>query len=494
MRRKIIVIGSGFGGLSVAIRLAARGHQVSILEKRDKPGGRAYVYQTKGFTFDSGPTVVTAPFMFDDIWKAAGRRREDYFKLQPCDPYYRIFNHSKQGRYLEYGDDEQALLEQIRSWNPRDVEGYKKFMATTQAIFEKGFVELADKPFLRFTDMLRVAPDLARMKSYMSTYSYVARFIKNDFLRRCFSFHPLFIGGNPFDASSIYAMVHYLEREWGVHHAVGGTGAIVTAMERLFKELGGRIEYNAEVDEILVEKRRAVGVRMLDGSERRADCIVSNADSAYTYHRLIAPRHRRVYTDRALARKKYSMSLVVIYLGINRRYDDTDLVQHNIVFGKRYKGLLHDIFNRRRLSRDFSLYIHRSSHADPNMAPAGCESLYILSPVPHMGSGVDWSQVGRGYRDTIIKFVEDHYMPNLSKHIVAEHMVDPRYYQNALNTYLGSGFSIQPILTQSAWFRPHNRSEDVDQLYFVGAGTHPGAGLPGVLSSAIIVENLIGSA
>ncbi|RRR67967.1 MAG: phytoene desaturase [Candidatus Viridilinea halotolerans] len=494
MRRKIIVIGSGFGGLSAAIRLAARGHQVSVLEKRDKPGGRAYVYKTKGFTFDSGPTVITAPFMFDDIWKAAGRRREDYFTLQPCDPYYRIFNHTKPGRYLEYGDDENALLEQIRSWNPRDVEGYKKFMATTQAIFEKGFVELADKPFLHFTDMLRVAPDLVRLKSYLSTYSYVARFIKNDFLRRCFSFHPLFIGGNPFDASAIYAMVHYLEREWGVHHAVGGTGAIVSAMERLFKELGGRIEYNAEVDEILVEKGRAVGVRMMDGSERRADSIVSNADSAYTYQRLIPARYRRVNTDRALARKKYSMSLVVIYLGINRRYDDTNLVQHNIVFGKRYKGLLHDIFNRRRLSSDFSLYIHRSSHADPNMAPAGGEALYILSPVPHMGARTDWSQAGKGYRDAIIKYVEERYMPNLSQHIVAEHMVDPRYYQNALNSHLGAAFSIQPTLTQSAWFRPHNRSEDVDELYFVGAGTHPGAGLPGVLSSAIIVENLIGSA
>jgi phytoene desaturase len=492
MRRKIIIIGSGFGGLSAGIRLAANGHQVSILEKRDKPGGRAYVYKSQGYTFDSGPTVITAPFMFDDIWKAAGRRREDYFELRPCTPYYRIFNHER--RYLEYGDDEQDLLKQIHSWSPRDVEGYKKFMATTQAIFQKGFVELADKPFLHFSDMLRVAPDLVRLQSYLSTYRYVARFIKHDFLRRCFSFHPLFIGGNPFDSSSIYAMVHYLEREWGVHHAIGGTGAIINAMAKLFKELGGRLELNAEVSEILVEKRRAVGVRMTDGSERRADSIVSNADSAYTYQRLIAPKHRRIYTDRALARKKYSMSLVVLYLGLNKRYDDVGMVQHNIIFGQRYKGLLHDIFNRLKLSKDFSLYVHRASHADPSTAPAGGEALYALSPVPHMGSRTDWAKVGRSYRDAIVNFLEQNYMPELSKHIVVEHMVDPRYYEKTLNSYLGSGFSIQPLLTQSAWFRPHNRSEELAELYFVGAGTHPGAGLPGVLSSAVIVENLIGSA
>jgi phytoene desaturase len=492
MRRKIIIIGSGFGGLSAGIRLAATGHQVIMLEKRDKPGGRAYVYQSQGYTFDSGPTVITAPFMFDEIWKAAGRRREDYFELRPCSPFYRIFNH--EGRYLEYGDDEQALLEQIRSWSPRDVAGYQKFMSTTHAIFKKGFVELADQPFLHFSDMLRVAPDLMRLQSYLSTYQYVSRFIKHDFLRRCFSFHPLFIGGNPFDSSSIYAMVHYLEREWGVHYAVGGTGAIVAAMARLFKELGGRLELNAEVAEILVEKRRAVGVRMADGSERRADTIVSNADSAYTYQNLIAPRHRRTNSDRAMKSKKYSMSLVVLYLGLDRRYDDTGMVQHNIIFGKRYKGLLHDIFNRLHLSRDFSLYVHRASHADPSMAPKGCEALYALAPVPHMGSGTDWSTAGRGYRDAIVSFLERNYMPGLSKHIVVEHMIDPRYYQGALNSYLGAGFSIQPLLTQSAWFRPHNRSEDVEQLYLVGAGTHPGAGLPGVLSSAVIAERLIGAA
>ncbi|WP_129674597.1 phytoene desaturase [Candidatus Chloroploca sp. Khr17] len=492
MQQQIVVIGSGFGGLSAAIRLAAKGHQVTLLEKRDKPGGRAYVYKTQGFTFDSGPTVITAPFMFDDIWQAAGKRREDYFELQPCKPYYRLFD--AKGRHFEYGDDPAAILEEIRRWNPSDVEGYKKFMASTRAIFQKGFVELADQPFLHFTDMVRVAPDLIRMQSYLSTYRYVSRFIKHDFLRRCFSFHPLFIGGNPFDSSSIYAMVHYLEREWGVHHAMGGTGTIVAAMVKLFKEIGGKLEFNAEASEIMVENGRTVGVRLVDGRIFKADTVVSNADVPYTYQKLIAPEHRKFNTDRRLLSKKYSMSLVVIYLGLNRRYDDHGLVQHNIIFGKRYKGLLNDIFNRRHLSRDFSLYLHRSSHADPSMAPAGGEAVYVLSPVPHLGARTDWSKAAKGYRNAIINFLEENYMPELSKHIVVEHMVDPRYYRDALNTHLGSGFSMQPLLTQSAWFRPHNRSEDIPNLYFVGAGTHPGAGLPGVLSSAIIAERLIGEA
>jgi phytoene desaturase len=491
MRRQIIIIGSGFGGLSAGIRLAAKGHQVTILEKRDRPGGKAYTYSADGFTFDSGPTLVTAPFMFDELWRAAGRRREDYFTLQECSPYYRIFDHV--GRYFEYSADEQTIIEQIRERSPGDVEGYRRFMASTKPIFQKGFVELADQPFLRFSDMLKVAPDLVRLKSYLSTYQYVSRFIKDDFLRRCFSFHPLFIGGNPFDSSSIYAMVDYLEREWGVHHAVGGMGAVVAAMVRLFQDIGGSLELNAEVAEILVEGRRTVGVRLADGRVRRADTVISNADVAYTYQRLVAPRHRRIYTDRALRRKKYSMSVAVLYLGINRRYDDTDLVQHNIILSERYEGLLDDIFNKRRLARDFSLYIHRPSHADPSLAPAGCEALYVLSPVPNLGSRTDWSQVGPAYRDQIVSYLERNYMPELSRHIVCEHMVDPRYYQDTLNNYLGAAFNMQPLLTQSAWFRPHNRSEELANLYFVGGGTHPGAGLPGVLSSAVIAENLIGA-
>jgi len=491
MAKKIIVIGSGFGGLGAAIRLAARGYDVEIFEKRDKLGGRAYVYEVNGFKFDGGPTIVTAPFMFDDIWAAAGAKREDYFELVPCDPYYRIFDWNK--RRFDYNGDEAFILDEIRRWNPGDVEGYQKFIGTTKAIFEKGFVELADKPFLKFTDMLKVAPDLIRMQSYLSVYQYASQFVKDDFLRRCFSFHPLLIGGNPFDSPSIYAMIHYLEREWGVHYALGGTGAIVNAMERLFCELGGTIHLKAEIAEIVVadDGRSVKGVRLADGTFEAADAVVSNADVAFTYRSLIAEQYRRKWTNRRVERMKYSMSLAVIYFGTKRRYLDTELAHHNIILGQRYKELLRDIFRNKVVADDFSLYLHMPTLTDPSIAPEGHESFYVLSPVPHLGSGTDWREKARPYRDAIMNFLEENYLPDLQANIVAEHMIDPLHFQDTLNSYQGAAFSIRPILMQSAWFRPHNRSEDFRNLYFVGAGTHPGAGLPGVLSSSIIAENLI---
>ncbi len=382
---RIIIIGSGFGGLGAAIRLAARGHEVEIFEKRDKIGGRAYVYEQNGFTFDGGPTVITAPFMFDDLFAAAGRQREDYVSFQPLDPFYRIFNH--EGRSFDYNGDEAFILDQIRQWNPADAEGYQRFMATTKAIFQKGFVELADKPFLHFTDMLKVAPDLIKMQSYLSVYRYASQFVKDEFLRRCFSFHPLLIGGNPFDAPSIYAMIHYLEREWGVHYAMGGTGALVAALGKLFEEIGGVIHLNAEIEEILVDENkrdRVTGIRLSDGTIQHADHVVSNADVAFTYRNLIPEQYRHKFTNKRVERMKYSMSLVVIYFGTKRRYNDSGLAHHNIILGERYRGLLNDIFNREVLADDFSLYLHMPTITDPSMAPEGGESFYVLAPVPHL--------------------------------------------------------------------------------------------------------------
>lgn len=491
MRKKIIVIGSGFGGLGAAIRLAARGYDVELFEKRDKLGGRAYVYDIDGFKFDGGPTIITAPFMFDDLWAAAGKKREDYVEFVACDPYYRIFDHA--GGKFDYNGDEDFILGEIAKRNRADIDGYKRFMSTTHAIFQKGFVELADKPFLKFTDMLKVAPDLIKMQSYKSVYGYASQFIKDEFLRRCFSFHPLLVGGNPFDAPSIYAMIHYLEREWGVHYAMGGTGAIVNAMERLLRELGVTIHTNAEVDEIVVDElsRSVSGVRLRDGSFHRADAVVSNADSMFTYRNLIDRRYRRTYTDRKIDRMKYSMSLFVIYFGTKRRYTDSGLAHHNIILSQRYKGLLQDIFKAKELADDFSLYLHMPTITDPSLAPAGHESFYVLSPVPHLDADIDWREQAQPYRDAIMQFLEDNYLPDLQANLVAEHRIDPLHFRDTLNSEKGAAFSLQPILTQSAWFRPHNRSQDFNNLYFVGAGTHPGAGLPGVLSSSIIAENLI---
>lgn len=489
---KIIVIGSGFGGLGAAIRLAAAGHEVEIIEKRDKPGGRAYVYEINGFKFDGGPTVITAPFMFDDLWAAAGKKREDYVEFVPCDPFYRIFDWNK--RAFDYNGDEQFILSQIEKWNPEDRLGYQRFMATTKAIFQKGFVELADKPFLQFTDMLKVAPDLIKMQSYLSVYSYASQFIKDDFLRRCFSFHPLLIGGNPFDAPSIYAMIHYLEREWGIHYAIGGTGAIVNAMVRLFEELGGKLRLSTEVAEIMTSGRRVTGVRLADGTIHRADHVVANADVGFVYERMIKKSSQSLYMRAKMGLMKYSMSLFVIYFGTKRLYREQGLAHHNIILGERYRGLLNDIFNDYELADDFSLYLHMPTLTDPSIAPEGHENFYVLSPVPHLGSGVDWKKMAKPYRDAIMNFLEENYLPDLQANIVAEHTIDPLHFRHELNSRMGAAFSVQPILTQSAWFRPHNRAEDFDNLYFVGAGTHPGAGLPGVLSSSIIVQNLIGPA
>jgi len=363
-------------------------------------------------------------------------------------------------------------------------------MRTTKGIFETGMA-LIDKPFLKVTDMIKVVPDLIRLQSYKSVYGYVSQFISDDFLRRCFSFHPLLIGGNPLDAASLYVLIHYLEREWGIHYALGGTGAIVHAYDRLMGELGVQVHLNSAVDEILVEGRKATGIRLADGTIHKADVVISNADVAWTYLNLLPSQYRRKNSDRRIKNLKYSMSLFVIYFGTKRRYTDTGLAHHNIILSERYNGLLSDIFAAKGLPEDFSLYLHMPTITDPSMAPEGHEAFYVLSPVPHLGAPTDWTKQAKPYRDAIMNLLEERYLPDLQANIVAEHHIDPLHFQNTLNSYLGSAFSVQPILTQSAWFRPHNRSEDLDNLYFVGAGTHPGAGLPGVLSSAKIVDDLV---
>jgi len=488
---RIVVVGSGFGGLSAAIRLQAQGHEVTVVEKRDKPGGRAYVYEQDGFTFDGGPTIITAPWLIDDLFSLAGRRRADYVRLVPVDPFYNV--RFDDGSVFRYDGDRAHVLDEIRKFNPDDVEGYLRFVAGGDAIFETGF-GLIDKPFHRLADMLRVLPDLVRLRSDRSVAAYVNRFIKDERLRQVFSFHPLLVGGNPFQTTSIYTLIHTLEQRWGVWFAMGGTGALVRAFARLFEELGGELRLSTEVDEIEVDDRRGVatGVRLRGGERLPADAVVSNADVAYTYLHMLPARVRRRNTDARIRRLRYSMSLFVIYFGTDRRYED--VAHHEILMGPRYRGLLDDIFSRKRLAEDFSLYLHRPTATDPSLAPPGCDSWYVLSPVPHLGGSTDWREAAGPYRDAIMRRLEERYLPDLSRHVVTEHHIDPLHFEGTLNSYLGSAFSVEPILTQSAWMRPHNVSEDVPNLYFAGAGTHPGAGLPGVMSSGKIVADMIGDA
>ncbi len=489
---RIIVNGSGFGGLAAATRLQRRGHEVLLLEKRDKPGGRAYVYEQDGFRFDGGPTVITAPWLIEELFTAAGRRTADYVRMVPVDPFYRIFFHD--GQYFDYTGDTEHMADQIRCFNATDVDGYYDFVRWTERIFDVGFTQLADQPFLSAWDMAKIVPDMVRLQSYRTVYGFVGQFVKDERVRQVLSFHPLLVGGNPFQTTSIYTLIHFLERKWGVSFAMGGTGAIVAGLVRLFEELGGELRLRCEVEQIIVENGRATGVRLADGTLEQADAVVCNGEVAFAYNTLLPPQVRRTWTDYRLARMRYSMSLVVIYFGTDRQYrgsDGPELKHHDIILGRRYKPLLNDIFSRKVLAEDFSLYLHVPTITDPSLAPPGCDAFYVLSPVPHLGSGTDWRAAAKPYRDVLIRFLEQHYLPDLSKHLVTEHMITPLHFHQTLNSYLGSAFSVEPILTQSAYFRPHNRSEDVPNLYFVGAGTHPGAGLPGVLSSARIAEKLI---
>jgi phytoene desaturase len=486
---KIVVIGSGFGGLAAAIRLQAQGHQVTIVEKRDKLGGRAYVYEQDGFKFDGGPTIITAPWLIDELFTLAGKKTEDYVKLVKLDPFYNI--RWADGTVFNYNDDKQNLHAQIAKINPKEIKGYEKFAKDLNEIYRVGF-ELIDQPFSTVWDMMKVVPQMIKLRSDRSVYKFASRYFKDERLREAFSFHPLLIGGNPFTATSIYAMIHELEQKFGVWFAMGGTGALIKALGDLFMDIGGEVFTEAEVDKISIKDGKANGVKMKSGEFFEADAVVSNADVAFTYLNLIAPEHRKKYTDKKVKSLTYSMSLFVIYFGTDRKYEN--MAHHEIIMGKRYKGLLDEIFIDKTLAKDFSLYLHRPTATDASLAPEGCDSWYVLSPVPHLEAKIDWKTQAKPYRDSIIQYLEDNYMPELSKHIVSETHIDPLHFEDTLNSYLGNAFGVEPTLMQSAYLRPHNQSEDIPNLYFVGAGTHPGAGMPGVISSGKIVGNMIGTA
>lgn len=486
--RRVVVIGAGFGGLAAAIRLQAAGCQVTLIEARARPGGRAYQLKDQGFTFDMGPTLITAPELLEDLWRVAGRDLHEDVDLIALSPFYLIL--FQDGQRFDYWGTAAQDEEEIARFEPRDVAGYRAFLAETKQLYERAFVDLAAQPFLSAGSMLRVAPELLRVGAHKSVYAFAARHFRHPSLRMVFSFHPLFIGGNPFRASAIYSIVPYLERLGGVSFARGGMYRLVEAMEKLFCSLGGELRCGAPVAEILLKNRRAIGVRLQDETIISADTIVCNSDVAQTYLHLLPEYHRpRLWTMRVKG-YRYSMSCFLLYLGLKRQYPQ--LRHHTVIMPQQYRRLISAIFDGQGLPADLALYLHTPTRTDPTLAPPDCESLYVLAPVPNLAHGIDWTREARAFRERIISFLEKEVgLEGLAENIVVEHQFTPLDFSSELRSHLGAAFSIEPTLTQSAYFRPHNRSSTIDGLYFVGAGTHPGAGIPGVLLSADLTSRLV---
>ncbi|TCZ56623.1 phytoene desaturase [Roseicella aquatilis] len=486
-RPHAVVIGAGFGGLAAAIRLGARGWRVTVLEKLDAPGGRAYVFRQDGFTFDAGPTIITAPYLLEELWQVAGRRLSDDIDLRPVDPFYRI--RFDDGEVLSCHADPEAMRAEVARISPGDAPGFDRFIRDSEKIYDVAFTQLVDQPFHRMGTLLRSVPDLIRLQGYRTVYRKVSDYFRHPKLRIAFSFHPLLIGGNPLTTTAYYCLVGHLERTHRVHYAMGGMGALVRGMAGLIGRLGGTLRCGAEVARIEVAEGRATGVTLASGEAIGADIVVSNADVAWTYAKLLGHHPRRRWTDARIARARYSMGLFVWYFGTSRRYDS--VYHHTMVLGPRYEELLRDIFSRKRLAEDVSLYLHRPSLTDPSLAPEGCDAFYVLAPVPHLGSGTDWAAMAEPFRARIQRRLEETVLPGLGRHVVTSRVLTPQDFRDRLLSVNGAAFSLEPQLFQSAWFRPHNVSEEVRGLYLVGAGTHPGAGVPGVISSAKILDQVV---
>lgn len=515
--KKAIIIGSGFGGLSLGIRLQSLGFDTVILEKLDKPGGRAYVREDQGFRFDMGPTVITVPHFIEELFSlergvhnldepdfpesilteearitkgvSGGPNTSKYCTIVPILPFYRIY--FDDGTYFDYDGDPENTRTQIAKIEPDDLEGYEQFHDAAQKIFQRGFLELGYTYFSDIPTMLRIAPELFKLDAVRNLFRFSSQYFKSDKLRQVFSFETLLVGGNPLKVPAIYAMIHFVEKTWGVHYVMGGTGALIKGFVQKFEELGGEIRYHSEVTNICIEKQgffqknKVTGIDLADGTHIDADIVCSNGDFAHTYLNLIEKKHRSWTPDWRIKSMNYSMSLVVIYFGFKKGEKPLDLRHHNIILGPRYEELLTDIFDRKILSQDFSQYLHIPTLTDPQMAPDGHHTAYTLIPVPHNGSKIDWSEEGPKLVQKVLQFLEDRgYIPDLQKNLVCSSYIDPNYFEHTLNSYMGNAFGVEPTLTQSAYFRPQNRSSEIENFYLVGANAQPGAGTPSVMMSA----------
>ena len=484
---KSIVIGSGFGGIAAALRLKAKNHNVTLIEKHPDLGGRARVFKKNGFTFDGGPTVITAPYLIEELFGLFNKKPEDYIKLIPLKIWYRFI--FEDGKKFDYSGDESQMKKQIEEINKDDVKGYEELVKFTKKIFDKGFTELSDVPFNKPLVMMKQLPALLKLKSYKSVYSLVSSYIKDEKLRRMLSMHPLLVGGNPFTTTSIYGLILYLGKKWGIHYSMGGTGNIIKGLERLMNEENIDLIKGHEVTNIISLNNKIKGVKLDNQKEISADNVICNADPPAVYEKLLTKNKFSSLFQWKKRRMEYSMGLFVYYFGTKKTYGDVE--HHTIKFGDKYREHLNDIFEKKKLNDDISYYLHRPSATDKSMAPEGHDCFYVLVPVPNNQSMIDWSKEGEKMKNLVIDKMEETLLPNLRENIVEDFYLTPDYFEKELNTKYGSGFSIQPKFTQSAYFRFHNKSESCEGLYFVGAGTHPGAGVPGVLSSAKVLDKIL---
>lgn len=481
-----VVIGAGFGGIAASLRLRAKGHEVTLLDRCERLGGRAQVFERDGFRHDAGPTVITAPLLFDELFELFGKKREDYIEFLPLDTWYRF--HYADGSTFDYGGTVEETLEEIRRIDPGEVEGYQRLLEHSKRIFDVGFTELADQPFHNAGTLLKQVPAMVRLQCYRTVWQLVSRYLKNDKLRRAFSIHPLLVGGNPFETTCIYSLIHYLERKWGIFFAKGGTGALVDALGRLMEEEGIKLRLNTTVEAIETEGRKCSAVRLEDGSRLACDLVVSNVDPIFLYRKLL-PEHSQPALFRLKKnRMKQSMGLFVLFFGTERTYED--VAHHTIWLTERFEALIREIFHGDKLPEDFSLYLHRPTATDKSFAPEGCDSFYVLAPVPNLDADIDWKTAGPELRDRIVDALDETILPGLKTSIRSDFFMSPEDFSSDYLSHKGSGFSVAPIFSQSAWFRFHNRSEVLDNLYLVGAGTHPGAGVPGVLCSAKVLDRV----
>ena len=484
--KSAIVIGAGFGGLALAIRLQSAGIATTVIEARDRPGGRAYVWHKEGYTFDAGPTVITDPPCLEELWALSGQKMSDDVKLAPVTPFYRLMWND--GTAFDYSNDDEALEKAIAALNPDDVDGYHRFLEYAEGVYQEGYVKLGAVPFLDFASMLKAAPAMLRYQAWRSVYSIVSKYVKSDKLRQALSFHTLLVGGNPMNTSALYALIHKLERDGGVWFAMGGTNALIDGMVRLFERLGGTVRLDEPVERITTAGDRVTGVVTAKG-ELKADLVATNGDVVHSYG-LIKDHPRGAKAEAKLKRRSFSPSLFVVHFGLKGVFPD--IPHHSILFSDRYGPLLKDIYTNGVLADDPSLYLHHPTITDPSMAPPGCSSFYALAPVPHRGKmDVDWEVEGARYREVVIDRIEKLLIPDIRTRIETIFHYTPADFTQDLGAHLGSAFSLEPVLTQSAYFRVHNRDDVLENLYFVGAGTHPGAGIPGVVGSAKATAGLI---